>query len=42
MLGSLEDNMPDEDDVDEDGAVGHEDLDKAVDDLILSLQNEHL
>lgn len=42
VLGSLEDNMPDEDDVDEDGAVGHEDLDKAVDDLILSLQNEHL
>ena len=41
ILGSLEDNMPDPDD-DDAADDGHEDLDKAVDTLILSLEREHL
>lgn len=40
ILGSLEENMPDED-FDEENE-GHENLDKAVDDLIQALEQEHL
>eukprot|EP00889_Picochlorum_renovo_P003979 jgi/Picre1/31009/NNA_006367.t1 len=42
ILGSLEDNLADEDDEGGSNEEGHETLDKAVDDIVAALQSEHL
>ena len=42
ILGSLEENLADDDDEDENNEEGHETLDKAVDDIVAALQKEHL
>lgn len=42
ILGSLEDNLADEDDEGGSNEEGHETLDKAFDDIVAALQREHL